>query len=258
MDKAKSASISLPQSYWEKLEIIASDDFSGNRTQAIKTFIDAYHRLKKITDLRKLENPIGELTTELLYHSDVEEYQNAIAHEAPGRPRREHELLPNLLHWTYKIIHNPDRTDMALITIGELREAMEATFVNAKTNPDYRLRDIYPMAYERIKAAKRRTHLKSVDEIPTEPIAHDPEIPNDEDGWKWISRDELRATLYDFIKAEDLVPEEQIERILDFVFDPSRDDTKIWLAAEDPARYNKKPPKNDSLPKPNGDTPRAI
>lgn len=133
---------------------------------------------RTINELRSAEYPIKDLTQEILFPSDLEEYQSAVAYEDPELPRREHDLLPNLIRWTYKIIHTPDRTDMALMTIGELYEAMESTWILAKEEPALKLRDVYDMAARRIDAAKKRRHLKSVDHVPTEEIHGDPEIPS--------------------------------------------------------------------------------
>lgn len=224
MDKAKSASISLPESYWEKLKIIAAAEFDGNRTAAIKAMIDR-------NEPENSQYPIGSL---LKKHAPIllPEYRKAIAHESPEETREEYNSLLLYLQQCLKLIHTPDQTDMALMTIGELREAMVAIYAQAKTNPNFQIRDIYSMAYERIKAAKRRKHLKNVNQVPTESIPDDPEIPTVEGGFVWITRKELKETIRDFIKSEDLVPESHIDQTIELLFDAET--TTLKVAEEKP------------------------
>ena len=54
MDKAKSSSLSLPESYWIRLQQIADSEYGGNRTAAIREMIDAHEALSEsepISDL---------------------------------------------------------------------------------------------------------------------------------------------------------------------------------------------------------------
>ena len=196
---------------------------------------------KKIpSGLRRSESPIKDLTEEFLFPSHLKDYENAIAHEKPGLPRCEHELLQNLIPWTYKIIHNPDRNDIALMTIGELKEAMLAVYRQSLFNPNFNPREVGDLAGERIKAAKQRTHLESVYETP-EPLATDPDTKESSEGhFIWISREEYKRTLKDFIKEKDLVPEEHIENLLDLLFDPDHYEEHLEVA-EKPTKYNFKP-----------------
>lgn len=54
MDKAKSSSISLPESYWERLQNIADNEYGGNRTAAIREMIDTHESISENTPISDL------------------------------------------------------------------------------------------------------------------------------------------------------------------------------------------------------------
>ncbi|MFT4902033.1 MAG: putative metal-dependent hydrolase [Lentimonas sp.] len=98
MDKAKSASISLPQSYWVRLQKIADTKYCGNRTAAIRDMIEAHEALSE-------DHPIGDLIAKYAPLRKAHYKQAVQIHQDQMRsPPDENLLLLKLLEQSIKLV----------------------------------------------------------------------------------------------------------------------------------------------------------
>lgn len=115
MDKAKSSSISLPESYWERLQQIADVEHGGNRTAAIRKMIDAH---QSISD----SAPISDL---IARYSPLQKnrYKNAVELARTQHPNQldENILLLNLLEQSISLVAQGATTHFTALGANKLK-----------------------------------------------------------------------------------------------------------------------------------------
>ena len=115
MDKAKSSSLSLPESYWERLQKIADTEYGGNRTAAIREMIEAHEALSE-------NHPISDLIARYapLYKN---RYKQALetARAATGQLPDESLLLLNLLEKSIDLVAQGTSDHFTALGAKELR-----------------------------------------------------------------------------------------------------------------------------------------
>lgn len=116
MDKAKSSSLSLPESYWIRLQQIADSEYGGNRTAAIREMIDAHEALsesKPISDLIARYAPLLK-----------GRYQKALSssQETARAPTDENVLLQNLLQQSISLVTQGSTNHFTALGADQLKE----------------------------------------------------------------------------------------------------------------------------------------
>lgn len=115
IDKAKSSSLSLPESYWIRLQEIADSEYGGNRTAAIREMIDAHESLSEYAPISDLVARYAPLLKN--------RYQKAlaVAEDPKGTPADENLLLHNLLLQSINLVAQGASTHFTAMGAEELK-----------------------------------------------------------------------------------------------------------------------------------------
>jgi len=119
MDKAKSSSLSLPESYWIRLQEIADTEFGSNRTAAIREMIDAHQSLSE-------QNPISDLIARyspLLKSRHKQALEFAL--KSTGVKPDENTLLHNILEQAICLVSQGVTQNFAILGPAALKQSIK-------------------------------------------------------------------------------------------------------------------------------------
>lgn len=120
MDKAKSSSLSLPESYWIRLQEIADSEYGSNRTAAIREMIDAHQSLSE-------QNPISDLIARyspLLKSRHKQALEFAL--KSTGTKPDESTLLHNILEQAIGLVSQGATQNFAALGPAALKQSIKS------------------------------------------------------------------------------------------------------------------------------------